>query len=133
MTAVQVMTYAVGLRFTQLSLRLFGFRRTVRILGALPVRFDADASQIPRWVASVDRVTAQPRVPSCLDRSVFLWFVMRLHGVDGELRIGVSPAVGGRIDGHAWVEHEDIVVNDEPDVVERFAVFDGEPIRIAFS
>ncbi len=92
-----------------------------------PSRYDSR-----RWVAEIDKVAFRPRTPSCLDRSVFLWFVLRINGIEGELRIGVAPNAD-TIDGHAWVEHDDVVINDEPDIAQRFAVFDDDPIRLVFS
>lgn len=123
----------LGLRCTQFLLRTLGFRRTVRVLGAVPA-FRRPSSTIgpSHWSAEIDHVTTRPRTPSCLDRSVFLWFVLRLRGIDGDLRIGISPS-DDAIEGHAWVELDGIVLNDAEDVAKHFAVFDGDPIGLAFS
>ncbi len=127
--------FASGLRLTRFSLRSFGFRRTVTILGRLATLFAArslDGADVARWVDTIYRVGVRPYGASCLDRSVFLWFLMRRHGVDGQIRIGVTFDAG-KLDGHAWVELDGVVVNDAPDVALRFAVFDGDPVGIVFS
>lgn len=130
--ALRLAPLAVGIRFTQVLIRTAGFRRTVRLLGSMPTRHsESHDGRIEPWVAAINAVSRRPRPPSCLDRSVFLWFIMRLHGFTGELRIGVSSS-DGAIDGHAWVEYDGRVINDADDVRDRFAVFDGEPIGIAF-
>ncbi len=136
MTSARVHTIAFwgGVRTTRLAIRVLGFAKTVAILGALP-RFpaqrSADYRHAIRWSETIDSVNGRPYGGTCLDRSVLLWFVMRLHHLDGELRIGVNFD-GSKVDGHAWVEMVGRVVNDLPDVANSFAVFDGDPIGVVF-
>ncbi len=92
----------------------------------------ADDSDVARWVRMIHRMGGRPYGASCLDRSVFLWFLMRQRGLDGRIRVGVAFD-GGRLDGHAWVEHNGVVLNDTQDVGDRFPVFDGDPVGIVFS
>jgi len=63
---------------------------------------------------------------NCLTRSLYLWWLLRRHGVDSQLRIGVR-LTGGVLDGHAWVEYAGVPVNDRPDVSADFAPF-AEPV-----
>ena len=132
-TVGRLVAYGLGIRVTQFLIRTIGFRRAVRFLGAVAAFRDQSEEGDPRrWVAEVDKVTLRPRTPSCLDRSVFLWFVLRLHGIDGDLRIGIAPN-DDTIEGHAWVELDGDVLNDADDIAKHFAVFDGDPIGLAFS
>jgi hypothetical protein len=132
-TVGRLAIYGLGLRAVQSLIRTIGFRRTVRLLDSIAPSRDAPSEDEPGlWAAEIDKVTVRPRTPSCLDRSVFLWFVLRLHGIDGDLRIGIAPN-GDTIDGHAWVELDGDVLNDAEDIAEHFAVFDGDPIGLAFS
>ena len=85
-----------------------------------------------RWAETIRRVGGRPYGATCLDRSVFLWFLMRQRDLDGRIRIGVAFD-DDRLDGHAWVELDGVVVNDEPDVADRFSVFDEDPTGIVFS
>jgi hypothetical protein len=130
-TIGRLLLFGLGLRVTQSLIRSLGFAATVRLLGAVPVRCRGD-EESRRWAAEIDAVKTRPRSPSCLDRSVFLWFVLRFHGIDGDVRIGIAPRLDG-IDGHAWVELNSAVLNDAQDIGERFAAFDGDPIGLAFS
>ena len=84
-----------------------------------------------RWSETIDSVNGRPYNGTCLDRSVFLWFLMRLLHLDGDVRIGINFD-GSKVEGHAWVEFDGVVVNDAPDVANAFAVFDGDPIGIVF-
>jgi hypothetical protein len=63
---------------------------------------------------------------NCLTRSLYLWWLLRRRGVDGQLRIGVR-LTDGTLDAHAWVEHAGIPINDRHDVSTDFAPF-TEPV-----
>ena len=135
MTTVPTAGFAMGVRLTRLSLRLAGFRRTITILDCFPKPPKARAAStadVDRWTNTIRRVGRRPYGATCLDRSVFLWFLMRQHGLDGRIRIGVAFDEG-RLDGHAWVELDGVVVNESPTVADHFAVFDEDPTGIVFS
>jgi len=135
MSALRTLGFATGLRLTRLSLRTIGFRRTIALLGglpALPQHRAAEAGHAALWADAIRRVGGRPYGGTCLDRSVFLWFLMRRHSIDGRLRIGVAYH-NSRLDGHAWIELDGGVVNDDPDVADRFAVFEEDPTRLVFS
>jgi hypothetical protein len=56
---------------------------------------------------------------TCLRRSLVLWWLLRRQGIDSRLRIGARME-GIEISAHAWVEIQDKVLNDSPDVRKRF-------------
>ena len=57
---------------------------------------------------------------TCLRRSLVLWWLLRRRGIESRLRIG-ARIEGDMFSAHAWVEYQDIVLNDSPDVRKRFA------------
>ncbi|HEV2299762.1 MAG TPA: lasso peptide biosynthesis B2 protein [Candidatus Acidoferrales bacterium] len=61
---------------------------------------------------------------NCLSRSVALWWLLRRKGINAELRIGARRA-GEGLEAHAWVELGGTILNDEDDVRESFAIFEG--------
>jgi len=127
--------FALGVRLTRLSLRLVGFRRTVGLLRRLPTPMRGRAASpgdAVRWAHTIGRVAGYPYGATCLDRSVFLWFLMLQRDLDGRIRIGVAFD-DDRLDGHAWIELDGRVVNDEPTIADDFAVFDQDPTGIVFS
>ena len=135
MMALRTLGFAAGLRLTRLSLRTVGFRRTVALLNSLPSlpqRGPASSGDPVQWAHTINRVSRRPYGGTCLDRSVFLWFLMRRRNIDGRLRIGVAYD-SNRLDGHAWVEFDGRVVNDDPDVADHFTVFDEDPAGLVFS
>ena len=62
--------------------------------------------------------------PSCLPRSLVLWFLLRRRGVPAELRIGVRKSEE-RLEAHAWVEVDHRVVNDAPDIAAAYPPFES--------
>lgn len=62
--------------------------------------------------------------PTCLHRSLTLWWLLGRQGIASELRIGVRKEQG-RFEAHAWVEREGVALNGELDVGSRFAAFRG--------
>jgi hypothetical protein len=64
----------------------------------------------------------------CLSQSIVLWHLLKCQGIHSDLRIGVKkvddrlPFAGDNFDAHAWVEYQGELLNERPDVYERFAV-----------
>jgi hypothetical protein len=130
----RALAWATGLRLTRLSLRTAGFRRTITLLGRVPAsrRSEAaDPDDAVRWAEAIRRVSGRPYGGTCLDRSVLLWFLARRHGLPARIRVGVADD-GGDVVGHAWIEIDGRVVNDDPSVAERFAVFEDDPAGLVF-
>jgi hypothetical protein len=118
-------------------IRILGFSPSVRLLASLPRMGTTLVAIDHRWASEIAMVAVPPLGGSCLDRSVLMWFVMRQHGLDGDLRIGVRREADGNgsadaIVAHAWVEHFGSVVNDSQDVASDYAVFDGDVTGLAF-
>jgi hypothetical protein len=125
-----IMAWA-GVRATRLALRTVGFRRTIRLLASAPRIFSAVVAPNPLWMAEIGEASKGRYGATCLDRSVALWFVLRQHSLEGTVRIGVARG-GDTFDAHAWVEYRGAVLNDSPDVADRFAVFDEDPVDLVF-
>lgn len=111
-----------------LALRRYG-------LNAVQARLLSSAD--PTSVARPDRARAEriswcvqiaaaygPWPANCLQRSVILCWFLHRRGLHGDLRIGVRRTEDNRLDFHAWVEHDGVVINDRRDVRERYATFD---------
>jgi len=127
----RVLADSVGVRITRLLLRTIGFQRTIMFLGAIPPTLNAAEYANPMWAREVAFVSKWRYSASCLDRSVFLWFIMRQHSLTGDLRIGIATS-HDVIDGHAWVEHDGRVLNDRLDIADDFVVFEENPVGIVF-
>jgi hypothetical protein len=62
---------------------------------------------------------------NCLVKSLTLWALLLRQGVPTNLRVGFRKR-GGRIEGHAWVEHDDSPINESINEVRTFTPY-GKP------
>jgi hypothetical protein len=126
------------LSLTMLGLRTMNFRRCKELIqqfslsGPPPQRIEA-SRQVERGRKIVSAMHAvernSPWRPNCLERSLALWWLLRLDHIEGELHIGARKKES-RFEAHAWVEWNGCVVNDSSDIHEHYARFDA-PIAAA--
>ena len=114
-----------ALPLVALGRRLFGMRRLqeflVRTAAGRRLPSAGDARSAAGLVAAA--AGRLPLVtPTCLERSLALWWLLRRRGHEVELYVGVRPLADG-VEAHAWVESGGEVLNDRGDVKERFAAF----------
>lgn len=60
---------------------------------------------------------------TCLVRSLALQWLLRVHGLGSELRLGVRKA-GSLLDAHAWVEYAGTPISEPGPVSGPYAAFD---------
>lgn len=106
----ETITFAIPV---ELGLRWIGFDRLVRRLGRVgrarrPVVLDGQRAA--RLVEAVSRL--YPFNPTCLKKSLVLFWMFRRRGMPADLRIGVRK-VNGQLEAHAWIEQEGRVLFDE--------------------
>lgn len=83
--------------------------RAVRLFGRHAA--GTSVSSVTRLAWAVAAVA--PRLPfrsTCLVEALAIDAMLRRRGHASEIRIGVRPPSGGALAGHAWVEHDGIVV-----------------------
>jgi hypothetical protein len=122
-----------GLAATWLGLRLAGFRRWKKALEWLAPRAnsevspsDASLDESARVIARMEAATARNLffATNCLEQSLVLWWLLRLRGIDAELRIGARKD-SGRFEAHSWVEFDGRVLNDAGEEHLHFVPFEG--------
>jgi len=113
--------------------RLMDFKRLRRLLARWSDGEHAQAtheeSHLVRaqTVANIVRIAvaySMPR-PNCLDRSLVLWSLLRRREIASDLCLGVRKD-GTELDAHAWIECDGVVLNDTPDVGERYTVINSD-------
>jgi len=121
----------VWLPMVQIGLRMVGYRRMRQLLSrlvpntpALPevgYRTESRTLENARRVGRMVNIAAgrRPLRATCLARSLLTWWLLRRWGIAGTVVFGV-PVTGLAFAAHAWVEVAGVVVNDAPDVRERF-------------
>jgi hypothetical protein len=128
-----ILRSALVLALTEAGLRCFGFQRWKELIEkfSLAANFPqsfAGEVQYEKGLRAARAVWSAelhgPVRPNCLERSMTLWWVLRLDGINGELHIGARKE-DGRLEAHAWVELYGQVLNDRADVHQHYALFDA--------
>ncbi len=114
-----------------LSLRWSGFGATQgrlkRLLPTSPPEQSSDA--VSKWLALTPRMINAadrhgPVHPSCLVKSLTLWWLLERRGIRSQLRIGIRKEKGG-FEAHAWVEREGVALNEPEERHRHYAAFDA--------
>ena len=105
-----------------IALRILGLRRLAGWIERRPLA----QSEIDRPTAIDEAVRAVARASrrgagrgTCLSQSLALVHLLRRRGIQSALRLGVRKS-GERMEAHAWVEADGVVLNDSADVAARF-------------
>lgn len=125
---------AVLLPAISLSLKLRGFRATQESLQNLCIASKPGKCS-SQDVANGERVELAVRIvnaaarhgwgqPTCLEKSLALWSLLRQQGTPSSLRIGARKA-GGKLEAHAWVERDGVALNEPGDEHRHYATFDA--------
>lgn len=120
-----LLSAAVWLPIFWLGLRLLGLQRFHARLQRRPVGCGKQMNLGElRVMGELVNIAANhslgPR--SCLTRSLLLGWLLRRHGMESQLRIGVR-LTKGVLDAHAWVECNGIPINDQVDISTQFTSF----------
>lgn len=121
-----------ALPMTSLGLRLFGYNRTWRLLAASALRPGPrrDPGDVDLVARAVNRAARRwPSEPTCLARSLVLWWFLRRRGWPADVWVGVRREAAA-MEAHAWVELSGRVLNDRPDVRDRYVAFE-QPLAAA--
>jgi hypothetical protein len=121
----------VLLPLVTLSLRQRGFRATQAVLrrflsNAIP---EPDAARAGKEVAvTAHMVNAADRHglvhPSCLAKSLTLWWLLGRQGIPSHLRIGIRKEKE-KFEAHAWVERDGAALNEPDEHHHHYAAFDA--------
>jgi hypothetical protein len=124
------------LPLVSLSLRLGGFHRTQTALKrsvSRSVAREDGASVIQQAALTAHMVHAADRHgvvhPSCLAKSLTLWWLLARQGITSRLRIGIRKE-NGKLEAHAWVEREGAALDEPEELHRHYAAFDRELARL---
>ncbi|MCG6136157.1 MAG: lasso peptide biosynthesis B2 protein [Nostoc sp. LLA-1] len=65
---------------------------------------------VGKIVWAVNKVTHYVPGAKCLARALTTQVLMRRYGHSGELRLGVAKAETGKLEAHAWIESQGLVI-----------------------
>ena len=114
-----------------LALRWVSFQRVYGLLERWPAgtgRTPDDKKRVLAQVHATVRLVQGAaawslRRPTCLHRSLTLWWLLRRQSIASELRIGVRKEQG-QFEAHAWVVRGGVALNNRLDIGQDFAPFD---------
>lgn len=120
-----------ALPLVSLSLKFRGFQRTRSALHknlSVPI-FPADPDSLGKKAAlTAHLVNAADRHglvhPSCLAKSLTLWWLLARQGITSCLRIGIRKEKG-KLEAHAWVDREGEALNEPEERHRHYAAFDA--------
>jgi len=121
----------VLLPLVTLSLRWRGFRATQAALERFLIEdsresacgpADKHASVTAHIVNAADRHGLVH--PSCLAKSLTLWWLLGRQGISSRLRIGIRKE-NEKFEAHAWVERDGAALNDLDEHHHHYAAFDA--------
>ena len=114
-----------------LSLRWRGFRETQAALQrflskANPEPDAALASKITALTAHMVNAADRHGLahPSCLAKSLTLWWLLGRQGIPSQLRIGTRKGKE-KFEAHAWVERDGTALNEPDEPHHHYAAFDA--------
>jgi len=120
----------VALPLVTLSLRWRGFLATRNTLLLVlsdsgqkcdPVLADKEAALAAHMVNAADRHGFIH--PSCLAKSLALWWLLGIRGIESHLRVGIRKQ-GEKFEAHAWVERDGAAINEPDEHHHHYAAFD---------
>jgi hypothetical protein len=121
----------VLLPLVALSLRWRGFRETQASLQrflskANPEPDAALASKITELTAHMVNAADRHGLahPSCLAKSLTLWWLLGRQGIPSQLRIGTRKDKE-KFEAHAWVERDGTALNEPDEPHHHYAAFDA--------
>jgi len=115
-----------------LSLRWRGFRGTQTMLERFPsnggpsedsAETDRRAAMTAHMISVADRSGLVH--PSCLAKSLTLWWLLMRQGIAADLRIGIRRE-NEKMAAHAWVERKGTALNEPEEHHRHYAAFDAE-------
>jgi hypothetical protein len=111
----------VVLLLADLGLRLLSFPQVERLFAAARRKRRGNEELMGRLVwATAAAARHHLYDMRCLPRALCLRWLLGRHGIESDLRIGVSRQDEG-LDAHAWVEWQGRPVGEDPAVARRFA------------
>jgi hypothetical protein len=119
------------LPLVSLSLRWSGFRATQGALqktirDPLPEQnLDLVGRRIARTAHTVNAADRHGLIhPSCLAKSLALWWLLGRQGIASHLRLGIRKEKEN-FEAHAWVEREGTALNEPDEHHRHYAAFDA--------
>ncbi|AKG20937.1 lasso peptide biosynthesis B2 protein [Calothrix sp. 336/3] len=106
----------------RIGLKLFKFRDLLKFLHRIsqPSCKTAKPVSINKIVWAVNVATRYLPGVKCLARALATELIMRRNGYNPELRIGVAKDTTGKLEAHAWIEYQGLIIIGNLSDLSRF-------------
>ncbi|MGI8500656.1 MAG: lasso peptide biosynthesis B2 protein, partial [Hassallia sp.] len=97
----------------RLGLWLMPFRTLLKLLAKISRQSEQQLTNqvsVRKIACSVNAISRYMPGVKCLARALTTQVLMSRYGHSCELRIGVAKAEGGKLEAHAWIEYQGLVV-----------------------
>jgi len=96
------------------------------------VTLEGSATDLIRRARRAQRITRNSTGlgGNCLVRSLVLWTMLLRRGLATDLRVGFRNRQG-KIEGHAWIEHDGIPVNEAVSETQTYVPYE-QPVSFDF-
>jgi hypothetical protein len=117
-------------------LRLFGMQRTQKALELFVNQSLFKSKSLQQFdapkIVQLFKVAVRYNInwATCLSQSLVLCWLLKVNNIASELKIGVRSE-GGKLEAHSWVECDGVVLNDLPDVSQRFSAFNRSIVEVS--
>jgi hypothetical protein len=103
---------------TRLELSILPFKVVLRRAGRAGQRWrsaSVDPVSAERVAWAVSRVSRFVPGASCLTQALATRVLLSRRGFEGRLRVGVAKADNGKLEAHAWIERDGVIlIGDQP-------------------
>jgi len=126
----KIVIYFVIFHIFLVAFRIFDYRKSKNIIDRLIIHNKNTKSTYGRFVKYeskiIDYATGNCLIKStCLEKSLFLYFILGLYGINCDLKIGIQGSTHN-FSAHAWLEHGSIIINDNPKSIENYLPFNAK-------
>lgn len=108
----------------RLGLWLMPFRTLLKLIAKINQPSDrpqvTNPVSVRKIACSVNAVCRYMPGVKCLARALTTQVLMSRHSLACELRIGVAKAEGGKLEAHAWIEYQGLIVIGNLQDLSRF-------------
>ena len=124
---IKTVLYSVVFIFFLITFRLFGYKKVRNLIDKIISSKSKAESPSENFIKNESKIigySAENSIFSatCLEKSLFSYFILGLYGINCDLKIGVNNA-SQEFSAHAWIEHEGQILNDTPEVIKKISPF----------
>lgn len=126
----KIVIYFVLFHIFLVAFRIFDYRKSKNVIDRLinPIRKTKYTyGRFVKYESKIINYSTRNCLlkSTCLEKSLFLYFILGLYGINCDLKIGIQGSTHN-FSAHAWLEHGSIIINDNPKSIENYLPFNAK-------